>query len=272
MVDLKNCPFCGSSGEELMMFCDPEEGRDNSGPSRRIQCAVCNVEAPFYPSKAEAIAAWNRRALQAVGPEPAVAVNPLEWRKPDPENIMDHDDCQLVATGLGGQYAISERQLVRIKSPDNMGFLLWGAEDAFTFTEHLSVKAAKAAAQADYEQRIRSALEADTGGGEDWTVDDSLTARGILDYLGIGSDASLEPYADRRRDQVAKLIQKRVSIATTTDERAVEALTWIDVLREWFDGDRYARDYEYLDANFGEQAKRVAAYIAALAQGESRNG
>jgi len=73
MLDLKNCPFCGSSGEELMMFCDPEEGRDNSGLSRRIQCAVCHVEAPFYPSEVEAIAAWNRRALQAVGPEPAVA-------------------------------------------------------------------------------------------------------------------------------------------------------------------------------------------------------
>lgn len=72
---------------------------------------------------------------------------------------------------------------------------------------------------------IRSALEAETGGGDDWTVDDSLTAREILAYLGIGSDASLEPFADRRRDHIAKLIQKRVStVATPTDERAVEAL------------------------------------------------
>jgi len=59
---LKPCPFCNTSGEELMIFCDPEEGRDNSGPSRRIQCAGCHVEAPFYPTEADAIAAWNRRA------------------------------------------------------------------------------------------------------------------------------------------------------------------------------------------------------------------
>lgn len=61
-IDLKPCPFCGSGGAELMLFCDPEEGRDNSGPSRRIQCAVCHIEAPFYPTEKEAITAWNTRA------------------------------------------------------------------------------------------------------------------------------------------------------------------------------------------------------------------
>lgn len=53
------CPFCGS--RELMMFCDPAEGRDNSGPSRRIQCAGCHIEAPFYDAEALAIEAWNTR-------------------------------------------------------------------------------------------------------------------------------------------------------------------------------------------------------------------
>ncbi len=63
------CPFCGS--DEIMAFCDPDEGRDNSGPSRRIQCAGCNIEAPFYPTEAEAVAAWNIRALAASQPAPA---------------------------------------------------------------------------------------------------------------------------------------------------------------------------------------------------------
>ncbi|CAH2399098.1 hypothetical protein MES4922_210087 [Mesorhizobium ventifaucium] len=42
-----------------------------------------------------------------------------------------------------------------------------------------------------------------------------------------------------------------------------EAVTRTDILREWFGGDRYGRDYEYLDANFGTQADRVVAYLAA---------
>lgn len=61
-VTLEPCPFCGAGGDNLGLFCDPDEGLDNSGPSRRVQCFGCNVEAPFYDSKAEAIAAWNTRA------------------------------------------------------------------------------------------------------------------------------------------------------------------------------------------------------------------
>ena len=37
------------------------------------------------------------------------------------------------------------------------------------------------------------------------------------------------------------------------------AVTKTDILREWFGGERYARDYEYIDANFGKEASRVAA-------------
>lgn len=38
----------------------------------------------------------------------------------------------------------------------------------------------------------------------------------------------------------------------------------IDILREWFGGERYARDYEYLDANFGAQAQSVVDYLVRL--------
>jgi len=59
--ELKPCPFCNASGENLGLLCDPAEGLDNSGPSRRVQCYGCNIEAPFYDSRVEAIAAWNTR-------------------------------------------------------------------------------------------------------------------------------------------------------------------------------------------------------------------
>lgn len=63
--ELEPCPFCGASGEDLMLFCDPAEARDNSGPSRRIQCAQCHIEAPYYDTEVEAITAWNTRTPAA---------------------------------------------------------------------------------------------------------------------------------------------------------------------------------------------------------------
>jgi hypothetical protein len=47
--------------------------------------------------------------------------------------------------------------------------------------------------------------------------------------------------------------------------KGARAITATDILREWFGGDRYARDYEYLDANYGPQATRVATYVAKTA-------
>ena len=64
-ITLKPCPFCNTSGENLGLLCDPTEGSDNSGPSRRVQCYGCNIEAPFYDSADEAIAAWNTRQAEA---------------------------------------------------------------------------------------------------------------------------------------------------------------------------------------------------------------
>lgn len=50
------------------------------------------------------------------------------------------------------------------------------------------------------------------------------------------------------------------ALHVTASERPV---CWIDILREWFGGERYARDYEYLDKNYAEQARRVEAFLNA---------
>ena len=101
---------------------------------------------------------------------------------------------------------------------------------------------AKAAAQADYERRILTALahppakrEAGEAAApvqdviarhravldriephfsEDWTVSDTETAGAVLSYLGIGQDASKEPSADPRRDFIARIIRARIDAAT----------------------------------------------------------
>ena len=60
-------------------------------------------------------------------------VKPLVWRTPT-DHPQDNEDAELLADGLGGRYAITEDGL------------LWDAADNFSFTEHRTIEAAKAAA------------------------------------------------------------------------------------------------------------------------------
>ena len=58
--ELKPCPFCG--GDDL-------EVTDMDG-DHYVLCHGCALEAPFHDSRAEAVAAWNRRAAIAA-PQPS---------------------------------------------------------------------------------------------------------------------------------------------------------------------------------------------------------
>lgn len=93
-----------------------------------------------------------RSAPSALPAQEPVAVKPLEWRVPTDRPDEMEDSALLIADGIGGHYAISHPQKVGPK------FLLWWAHDPFYWTGFDTPAAAKAAAQADYEQRIRSAL------------------------------------------------------------------------------------------------------------------
>lgn len=77
-----------------------------------------------------------------------IAVKALEWRVPS-DHPQDYEDALWVCAGLGGQYSIT-------KEDDH--FLLWEAGDNFVWHKHATIAEAKAAAQADFEQDIRSAL------------------------------------------------------------------------------------------------------------------
>lgn len=74
MLDLKNCPFCGAERAHAI----PANRKSTERLYPIVRCAGCFTEVPgknndFSLDCRSAIAAWNRRALQAVGPEPAVA-------------------------------------------------------------------------------------------------------------------------------------------------------------------------------------------------------
>ncbi len=80
-------------------------------------------------------------------------VKALEWRVPtDHPSDPDIEENVYCADGVGGKYAISKKQKV---GPER---LLWMADDPFDWKGFNSIEEAKAAAQADYEARILSAI------------------------------------------------------------------------------------------------------------------
>lgn len=85
---------------------------------------------------------------------PRGEVKALEWRVPtDHPSDPDRDENVYCADGVGGKYAISKKQKV---GPER---LLWMADDPFVWVGHNSIAEAKAAAQADFNTRILSALK-----------------------------------------------------------------------------------------------------------------
>lgn len=64
---------------------------------------------------------------------------------------------------------------------------------------------------------------------------------------------------------VRAMFVEKITAATprepSSNAHTERPVCWIDILREWFGGERYARDYEYLDKNYAEQARRVEAFL-----------
>lgn len=61
MIELKECPFCGGT---------PERRSTDCVPAKYWHQCRCGIEQALYPTKAEAITAWNARpslSAQAVG-------------------------------------------------------------------------------------------------------------------------------------------------------------------------------------------------------------
>jgi hypothetical protein len=84
---------------------------------------------------------------------------PLDWRAPDPDEL-GHKSTLLTAPGIGGSYDICG------ETAD--GYVLWWATDPFTFQEGFATLAdAQAAAEADWQKSIISALEASHAPGEE---------------------------------------------------------------------------------------------------------
>ena len=57
--ELKPCPFCGEASESKIILSSSGMGVEF------VACLACGTDGPAEQTKAEAIAAWNRRAADA---------------------------------------------------------------------------------------------------------------------------------------------------------------------------------------------------------------
>lgn len=128
MGDLKPCPFCG---DDDIDFYGVRDGL-------QLVCKKCHVSfvryngPPNNTAQDRLITAWNTRATPKV--------KPLEWKDAEAVELAK----QSAYTPVGYYYA---------------GDCLFWGPGTIVSTGYQNIDQAKAAAQADYERRILSALE-----------------------------------------------------------------------------------------------------------------
>jgi len=62
MEELRKCPFCGGEAEARCSVAYAGYVYDGY-----VECLECGSRTPIYYTKADAIAAWNRRVTQNIG-------------------------------------------------------------------------------------------------------------------------------------------------------------------------------------------------------------
>jgi hypothetical protein len=138
------CPFCGKPPQ----WETAKWGQTFSVACRNHECF--GPSTPYYGNKPDAIAAWNRRVVldELDASKARIAeVKPLEWGAPytDPSGYLSVRSNHTLV-GVYDVYSLKTDSKFRLEQ----GGKSFGSFD--------TIDAAKAAAQADYNARILSAL------------------------------------------------------------------------------------------------------------------
>lgn len=170
---LAACPFCGET--EKIVF--PWTRIDAETTWWSAECHGCGLQILPRHSEAEAIAAWNRRPLAAPATDEPVSathmlagegdVRPLAWDESD-------NRCQQAATGFGWY---------TVETMRGYGLDCWRAtwSGVGSWSEDCdTIEAAKSAAQADFESRIRKWLTAHPPAAEPVGLREAMPIHGLL--------------------------------------------------------------------------------------------
>lgn len=138
---LKPCPFCGAKAWL----------RDYANSLARVECDDCQIGTLHLKQTANATTAWNTRT----GAEP-VAIKALEWSDEPKQGHgqgRTEGDAFVIWTTDGSLYLLKER---RETERTSYSCTIWRANTPIS--SHGDRRKAKAAAQADFEARIRSCI------------------------------------------------------------------------------------------------------------------
>lgn len=243
--------------------------------ARAVEEYSCRTPVSHIATEMSALA---ERLRQAAAPSTGAGmVRGLEWY-PDPGAFPYKT--------WGAQSSFGRFLIEEVSASDSPAY-----EVRYTPHHLIAVKddleEAKAAAQADYERRILAALEAAIPlpamgvGTALERAERTIAARDrriarLVDALNYARAQGVRFPADDEPPVVLSASEPQSAVTATVkplessqlkvlaEIRDILKPTRIDILREWFGGERYARDYEYLDANYSEQATRVVAYLSTI--------
>ncbi len=211
-AELKPCPFCGVEASEFK----------DRGHSTAYSVGCFNGDCTIEPNtwadtKAEAIAAWNTRAdlsQAAITAAMMGAVKPLEW-------VHDKAECEVGVYVIDSGKSGDGRWWAWALNPDASDpFFIWTYGNSAGTEEF-----AKAAAQADYQARILSALSIPTDAaaalaGRDTQVRDevlrsaAIAAGNAIVAIAADADPDISPL---RKQMLRVKMEKAVKAAFTRD-------------------------------------------------------
>ena len=171
-VELKPCPFCGGEMQIREALWPSEGDTDGIIHAAPSACPLPEFNTGTADNCATVAAAWNLRSLPHLS-QGAVRVKPLEW-----VDLGDGKAFRAFLPVIGG---------IRIEPYGACGWweVLWsmpGQCDKLIPDVFDTADEAKAAAQADYERRVLSALSPAPVGVTDEMVE--IVAKKVADFLG----------------------------------------------------------------------------------------